>query len=83
MTTLQMPRIVQVVISGPINERWHATPMRDDGTAGNGIAFHTLDAARQFAESNFPRVPVRVSKRKPEVPRKCRRILLYRVREQH
>lgn len=71
-----MPSIVRVVISGPINERWHATPMLNDGAADKSHVFKTLEAAHQFIRLTFPDLPVRVSKRRPEVPRKCLRTYL-------
>ena len=55
--------------------------MRDDGTAAESQLFNTLDAARQFVKLTLPNVPVRVSKRRPEVPRKCLRIYLHLLGE--
>jgi len=72
-----MASIVRIVISGPVNERWYATPMYDDGTAGEAQGFNTLDLARHFAAATFPRSPVRISPKRPEIPRKGQRVRLY------
>lgn len=44
----------------PIRDNWHATPLFEDGTAGNSQRFTEASAAWDWAVIDYPGVPVSI-----------------------